>query len=136
MTLSKKMLWTTFSVVPPHPVRIPDSNLRNKNLKSSCHMYRCSASFRIGWASSLFPNKPQIKLNNGLFCLQSMANFENAELDCKERKKKPHLTKKKPNQTTNPKKPTTTKKSKWGIKNQESIMPQECSYQITWLWWM
>lgn len=85
---SKQMLWTRSSVVFPHPVRTPDSNLQNNKLKLSCHMYRCSASFRIGWASSLCLNKPQIKWNNNLICLQSMANFENAELDYKQREKK------------------------------------------------
>lgn len=80
-------------------------------------MYRCSASFRIGWASSLFPNEPQIKLNNGLFCLQSMANFENAELDCKERKKKKNPTEKnKPNHEP----PKTHNNKKIQMGNQES----------------
>lgn len=74
-------------------------------------MYRCSASFRIGWASSLCPNKPQVKLNNDLICLQSMANFENAELDYRERKIK------------------TNNKKKIHMGNQdESTIPQECSF--------
>ena len=83
-------------MVPPHPVMIPDSNLGNTNLKLTCHMYRCSISFRIGWASSLCPNKPQVKFNNDLIFLQSMKNFENAELDHKEREKNnnpPHTQK-------------------------------------------
>lgn len=65
-------------------------------------MYRCSASFRIDWASSLCPNKPQVKLNNDLICLRSMTNFENAELDYKGEKKKQGKK--------------ATKKSTWEIK--------------------
>lgn len=105
MASSKQMLWTRSSVVFPHPVRTPDSNLQNNKLKLSCHMYRCSAFFRIGWASSLCLNKPQIKLNNNLICLRSMANFENAELDYKEKKKTNHNNNNK-----------MLKKSMWEIK--------------------